>query len=1339
MASVYSVVDETVGRRLALKRLTKAHAGHVALFEREYRTLATLRHPSIVEVYDYATDDAGPYYTMELLDGGDVSSLVPMVWPETCRVMRSVASALALLHARRLVHRDVSPRNVWRTPDGGIRLIDFGAMAAFGRPQDVAGTPPFIAPESLHGLDIDQRVDLYALGALGYFLLSGRHAYPAQSLAVLETVWRESPRSIKQRVRELERPDLPDIPPALEALLESLLSQDRLARPTTAADVIDRLNVIASLEPDTQLRALESYLSSPTFVGRAKEREVLRASLNGVLSGLESSSVVIEARPGVGRTRLLREFALEARLAGAAVLQCEARVDRETHGVALECVRQALDGLPAAATLAQRYAATLGHLSPELCKRLSVLPESLAIMPKAYGEARQRIHAALVSWFLDLSRESALIIIADDIDLYDEGSAAWIASLAREARPHTHKLGVFASVCSDRAPFGLPVQALGQTAMRLVLQPLTHRETAELFRSVFGDRQHVARLVDRIHQRSGGTPALAIELAEHLGRQNVITYADGAWVLPQELRDEMFPATLEDAEIAHLHRLPQSARALAQSLSIREGSIDIELCKALGGVEGQILFDALDALTREGVLVSSASGYRFARESQRKILNTELTPARRCDAHRRLGEILLASNTISPLERLKAGLHLLDGEQLEAGSLQVAIAAKHYSLVDLADLGAAWPSLETALDHFRRAGRSSYELAPLMAALALAGYYADRRLADRYGKQAVELLQTLVGLKLARRLRALLGRKGSVFLALGVAAARFAVHKRNPLVPSFRDAMLMLFNCVAALSGACIICSDPDGGEQYASVIEPLTALGPSHVASFMHQFCLNLTATIRDRLADARKRWIDMLGQLDGPRAVHQIPENVHVLYAAGAHFALGVIESWREEGEELKHADRLDAFRLKLYELSADQLRMMHYGNRGQLEEFQKYRERVETHAIQRGTAWQVEMWTFSQLTNIYIRWGYVAGLKECMEQLKRLSAEVPSLRAYHARAVGAYLLLRGSPNEALEWLGRDEAPRERVGWARGQGLRARAYNELGDYASAHRICLEALNTMSPGDLEFTVMNLGLEIELARTEALLDPESGSTRAENRLRGLLERYAAKGNPITLGSLHEALAELATWRRDTRAFQYHLCEVERWFRSTANPALIARYERLLRRFPETLQSSMRPQRETQSSMNTLVHNLKHGGDSSLISDARWTLDQMSRYAGMTHAFLFSWNGDHLQCVAQIGEDATDSAAITAWVADRLQSLAEANDMETSTSFDESVQNKLQLAGVDFYLTPLVRLTKAVATGDPVPETVGAIVTRHTSPLPFALLHLIAERIRSATRSELSTG
>lgn len=206
-------------------------------------------------------------------------------------------------------------------------------------------------------------------------------------------------------------------------------------------------------------------------------------------------------------------------------------------------------------------------------------------------------------------------------------------------------------------------------------------------------------------------------------------------------------------------------------------------------------------------------------------------------------------------------------------------------------------------------------------------------------------------------------------------------------------------------------------------------------------------------------------------------MPENTHALYLAGALYGRGVSETWRDDSRALEYASRLQSLNLKLYDMSADQLRMMHYANRGDSEELEKHRQRVGVHAIQRGTAWQVETWTFSALITVYMRTQDAAGLKNCMAQLERLSAEVAALRVGHARAVAAYCVLRGTPGEALDAVGKGEQPMQLVGWCRGEGVRARAYNALGQHARAKETCLSVLGQLTPAELELCALNLGLQ----------------------------------------------------------------------------------------------------------------------------------------------------------------------------------------------------------------------------------------------------------------------
>src|SRR5882672_313011 len=258
MGVVYRVFDRSLGEERALKRLHAEAVGQkflVEAFEREYQVLAGLDHPRIIRVFDYGADEIGPYYTMELLEGQDMRKAAPLPYREACHHLRDVAASLALLHARRLLHRDLSPGNVRVTPDGRCKLLDFGALAAFGNSRLVVGTPPAIPPEALNGAPLDQRADLYALGALAYWMLTERHAYPARQISELHEIWKAEPPAPSALVA--------GIPKELDALVSSLLSADPLARPASAAEVIARLNIVGELAPEDggeAERLAESFL-----------------------------------------------------------------------------------------------------------------------------------------------------------------------------------------------------------------------------------------------------------------------------------------------------------------------------------------------------------------------------------------------------------------------------------------------------------------------------------------------------------------------------------------------------------------------------------------------------------------------------------------------------------------------------------------------------------------------------------------------------------------------------------------------------------------------------------------------------------------------------------------------------------------------------------------------------------------------------------------------------------------------------------------------------------------------------------------------------------------------
>ncbi len=248
--------------------LDRTPSRHLHRFEREVQATAQLRSPHTVEVYDYGlTEGHRFYYVMELLDGVSLEELVQRNGPvpaERCiAILRQVCHSLAEAHAMGLVHRDVKPANILLCRYGlehdFVKVLDFGLVKRAQEESDVrvtavgsfAGTPAYGSPESAVGEDgtVDSRSDLYSLGCVAFWLLTGRTVFEANTpVQMLMRHVNEQPPAPS------ERSELP-VPPELDAVILDLLEKDPRARPASAADVVARLDAIPLDRPWDQVRA----------------------------------------------------------------------------------------------------------------------------------------------------------------------------------------------------------------------------------------------------------------------------------------------------------------------------------------------------------------------------------------------------------------------------------------------------------------------------------------------------------------------------------------------------------------------------------------------------------------------------------------------------------------------------------------------------------------------------------------------------------------------------------------------------------------------------------------------------------------------------------------------------------------------------------------------------------------------------------------------------------------------------------------------------------------------------------------------------------------------------
>ncbi len=227
MATVYRARDRRLDRPVAIKVLDDRGPQDAAgTAFREDRLTARLAHPHIVGVYDSGeTPDGRPYLVMELIAGDPVSGLAPLPAGQALAIAEEVTDAVAYAHGQGVVHCDIKPQNVLLDAFGRARLTDFGVASATAAPvgEVVYGSASYIAPERLRGAPTSPAVDIYALGATLYFLLSGRPPYQGRGAEEIIAQLQAGPPPPLVTLA-------PGVPPAVDAIVRRAMAPDPAGR-----------------------------------------------------------------------------------------------------------------------------------------------------------------------------------------------------------------------------------------------------------------------------------------------------------------------------------------------------------------------------------------------------------------------------------------------------------------------------------------------------------------------------------------------------------------------------------------------------------------------------------------------------------------------------------------------------------------------------------------------------------------------------------------------------------------------------------------------------------------------------------------------------------------------------------------------------------------------------------------------------------------------------------------------------------------------------------------------------------------------------------------------------
>lgn len=690
MGVVYRVQDRLTDTAVALKRVTVSQRqqrhtrggdmDYQLALAREFRTLATLRHPNIISVLDYgfdtpspsdATQEVGvvdeadfpslthqPYYVMEYL--ANAQNLVLAGRGHSIRtqigLLIQALQALAYLHRRGIIHRDLKPDNVLvmasdDDPVGRLKLLDFGLAVAHevntrDPDEDAVGTLAYMAPEVLQGGSYSEAADLYAIGVMAYEMFSGSYPFPKHDFTELILAIANTKPDLSQM----------DVGPEVAQVIGHLLAKQPSERYHDARQVIYDLQQ-ASEELDTAETPgiRDSYLQAARFVGREDELEVLTLVLNnldksdtGLSPAVSEMPISEETRPvpsdtqesgliftrawlvggesGVGKSRLLSELRTHALVTGTQVLRGQSVREGD---VAYQLWREVMRWLCLQTPMAADEAAIFKPFVPDVHKLVDFdVPDAPTLDPQTLQDRLITVMESLLK-----RQKDRLIIILEDVHWARSDSLTVLNRLSREVA--NMPVLLIASYRDDERP---DIPALLPHMQLMTLERLEAHNIAELSESMLGAagrRPDVLRLIQR---ETEGNAFFMVEVARALAEDAGQIGLAGLGDLPSRVFVKDVRAVLE----RRLARISERGREWLAVAAVVGRQINMPLLLHVIGQPQDVLDDWLQMCADAAVLDVQDDSWRFSHDKLRDSLLEVLGDEARRSLHRRVAESIEA-------------------------------------------------------------------------------------------------------------------------------------------------------------------------------------------------------------------------------------------------------------------------------------------------------------------------------------------------------------------------------------------------------------------------------------------------------------------------------------------------------------------------------------------------------------------------------------------------------------------------------------------------------------------------------------------------------------------------
>ncbi|MCA9997705.1 MAG: AAA family ATPase, partial [Anaerolineales bacterium] len=519
--------------------------------------------------------------------------------PEKVALLIQMLEALAYLHRRGILHRDLKPDNVLVMGDT-VRMLDFGLAAAKEQATDSVGSWFYMAPEVLLGQPATEASDLYAVGILAYQLFVNEHPFDIFAPDIIGEILDEEPDWEKLRTEE-----------EITAVVQNLLCKKPEQRIQGAKAAIAALHSALGQTVILETAVIrESYLQAATFVGREKEMQQLTAALSQAQAG-QGSAWLVGGESGVGKTRLLRELEILARVNGFLVLRGQAVPDG--GGLPYQIWREALRHLLVISSEVDNLTASvLLPLVPDIGQLIGQDVQSAPAIEE--NGAQLRLFTTIARFFCQ--QNQPILLILEDLQWAGE-SLMPLSYLTRLVAEQT--LLIIGDYRNDERP-ELPEQVADMQLLHL--PRLSQNDVAKLSTAILGKVGQQAELLALLQKETEGNTFFLIEvvraLAEEAGQLTAIGRA--------ELPESLMPDGIQTIIKQRLERVPLEAQPLLKLTAVAGRHLDLAL---LRGLAPKINVDNwwLSVCAEAAVLEVQNNQWQFSHDKLREGLLAQLEPA----------------------------------------------------------------------------------------------------------------------------------------------------------------------------------------------------------------------------------------------------------------------------------------------------------------------------------------------------------------------------------------------------------------------------------------------------------------------------------------------------------------------------------------------------------------------------------------------------------------------------------------------------------------------------------------------------------------------------------------